>query len=59
MTEEQATLALIKGAIFDLPAADQERVKACADHIRTAVDASGPAGLLALALVGAEAALAA
>ncbi len=58
MTEEEATVGLIKGAIFDLPAADQGKVKTCADAIRQAVRGHGVYGSLALALVGAEAAAA-
>ena len=59
MTEEQQTLVMIKGAIFDLPAADQEKVKDAADTIREIAQRHGVYGSLALALVGAEAAAAA
>lgn len=54
MTEEETTLGLVKAAIFDLPAADQARVKACAEKLRETVTEAGPAGCMALALVGAE-----
>lgn len=59
MTEEQQTLVLIKGAIFDLPAADQQKVQAAAEIIRQVSQTHGVYGSLALALVGAEAAAAA
>lgn len=52
MTEEQQTLVMIKGAIFDLPAADQEKVKDAADTIREIAQRHGVYGSLALALVG-------
>lgn len=53
---DMATLLLIKGVIFDLPAADQEKVKQCADKLNAAIKEAGVHGSLALALVGAEAA---
>lgn len=45
----------IAGAIAQLPERDQARVKECAERLRKAITESGDAGLLALALVGAEA----
>lgn len=56
MTQEQQTVLLIKGAIFELSAAEQEACEELADHIRRLVKQAGePVGTLALALVGAEA----
>ncbi len=56
MTPEQQTVLLIKGAISELPAAQEEACNELADHIRRAIKQAGePVGTLALALVGAEA----
>lgn len=52
----EATLLLIKGVIFDLPVAGQEKVKQCADQLNATIKEAGVYGALALALVGAEAA---
>lgn len=53
---EQQTLLLIKGAISELPADQEEACLELADHIRRAIKLAGePVGTLALALVGAEA----
>lgn len=55
MTKEQETVAIIKGVIKSLPAAQQEACKELAEHIRQACKRAGePVGTLALALVGAE-----
>lgn len=54
---DETTLLLVKGAIFDLPAADQAKVKQCADQLRASIKEAGVYGALALALVGAEAAV--
>ncbi|EPS1205498.1 TPA: hypothetical protein ACKP07_004974 [Serratia marcescens] len=55
MTEEQATLLLVKGTIADLPAETQESVKKCVASIRELLAAypNGEAHI-ALALLGAE-----
>lgn len=55
MTEDQQTILLIKGAISELPAAQEEACLELAEHFRTAIKVAGePIGALALALVGAE-----
>lgn len=54
MTEEQITLLMLKGAISEQAPEEQRTIKAAADQIRAVVDASGPLGVLALGLVGAE-----
>ena len=54
MTPEQETLLLIKGEITNLTPAQQQQVKDCAAMIRAVIEDGGPAGVLALALVGAE-----
>lgn len=54
MTEEQTTLFLIKGAISEMEPAEQEKLKACADKLRTLVGEQGDLGVVALGLVGAE-----
>lgn len=56
-TEEERMLVLIKAGIFDLPVADQEKIKACAETLRDTVKKCGFTGYMALALVGGEAAL--
>jgi len=56
MTQEQQTVLLIKGAISELSAAEEEACLELAEHIRRAIRIAGePIGTLALALVGAEA----
>jgi hypothetical protein len=56
MTQEQQTILLIKGAISELPAAQEEACNELAEHIRMSCKVAGePVGTLALALVGAEA----
>ncbi len=56
MTTEQETVLLIKGAISELPHAQNEACEELAEHIRTICKMAGePVGTLALALVGAEA----
>lgn len=56
MTQEQQTVLLIKGAISELSAAEEEACLELAEHIRRAIRIAGePVGTLALALVGAEA----
>lgn len=57
MNDDTETLLAVKGAIFDLPAADQKTVKQCADQLKAAIKEAGVYGVLALALVGAEAAV--
>lgn len=54
MKPEQYTLLLIKGAIAELPPADQAAVKRAEEQIRAVIAQNEPAGVLALALVGAE-----
>ena len=56
MTEDQQTILLIKGAISELSAAESEACLELADHLRRVIAQAGnPVGMLALALVGAEA----
>ncbi len=56
MTTERETVLLIKGAISELPADQNEACEELAEHIRRACKLAGePVGTLALALVGAEA----
>ena len=54
MTEEQTTLLLIKGALSEFGADEQQKVNACADQLRSILEANGKHGLWALGLVGAE-----
>ncbi|MBA5234765.1 hypothetical protein H2Y56_22040 [Pectobacterium aroidearum] len=55
MTQQEATLLLIKGTISELPDEKQKLVAACAQTIRDLIS-NNPAGegLIALALVGSE-----
>lgn len=56
MTSEQQTLLMIKGLISELPADQAEACHELADHLRRVIKQAGePVGLMALALVGAEA----
>ena len=56
MTPEQETVLLIKGAITELPVEQAKAVEVLAETFRKAInDAEQPIGLMALALVGAEA----
>lgn len=57
MTKDEETLILIKGVVFDLHPADQEKVRMVVETIRQLVHAHGTIGLLAFALVGAEVAV--
>lgn len=54
--DDQTTLLVIKGVISDLPVADQKNVKQCANQLKVTIKEAGVYGVLALALVGAEAA---
>jgi hypothetical protein len=54
---DQTTLLLIKGVISDLSSADQKTVKQCAGQLKVTIKEAGVYGSLALALVGAEAAV--
>lgn len=51
---DDATLLMIKGAIFDLPSIDQEKVADAANRIRAVISEFGAAGVMAAALVSAE-----
>jgi len=53
--EDKITLMLIRGELAELPAEDQRMVADAAAQLRTIVEAFGPHGLAALALVSAEA----
>jgi short subunit dehydrogenase-like uncharacterized protein len=56
MTEQEKQLIQdIQTEIYKLPAAQFEACNEVADHIRRVIKQAGPVGLLALALVGAEA----
>lgn len=58
MTPEKQTVLLIKGAIAELPAAQNEACDELVYHIKTLLKQAGePVGTLAIALVGAEAQL--
>lgn len=52
--EGMARLYFIRCTIYELPVADQEKIKLAAVQIRAIVDDMGEHGLMALALVGAE-----
>ena len=54
MTEEKATLLLIKGAIADLPPADRDGVELAAAKLREVIAVHNDHGRMAFALVGAE-----
>lgn len=55
MTTEQETILLIKGAISELPAAQEEACLELAEHFRQAIKCAGePVGDLAVALVVSE-----
>lgn len=54
MTIEKIVLGQVKVVIFDLPVAEQKRVKVCAEKLRQVIEEEGPHGVLALALVSAE-----
>lgn len=60
-TNDHATLLMIKGVIADLPEAAQQQVKDTAAHLRSTITLAeqrlSGTGMLALALVGAEAQL--
>jgi len=52
--EERAVLLLIKGAISELPAEQQAKVRDIADQLRTIIKEGGAEGMCAFALVGGE-----
>lgn len=54
MTEDQATLLLIKGTISDLPEADRQGVALAAAKIREILALHNDHARMAFALVGAE-----
>ncbi len=54
MTEDKATLLLIKGAIADLPTPDREGVELAAAKLREVIAVHNDHGRMAFALVGAE-----
>ena len=51
---QEATVLMLKGVIFDLPPAGQEKIKVAAEKIRLAVAEAGVYGPLALGLVAGE-----
>lgn len=55
MSRDEETVLLIRGAIASLPPDLATQCNELADQIRRMVKEAGDAGLLALALVGAEA----
>jgi hypothetical protein len=61
MTDDEQTLLLIKGSIASLTEAEQQIVRETAERLRATISVAGQrepsAGLIALALVGAEAQL--
>lgn len=55
MTQDEATILMIRWAIASLPAAEAEACNDFAEHIRRSVKLAGDVvGPLAVALVGAE-----
>lgn len=55
MTDDELTLAAIKGVISDLPPELREQCDAMIDHLHRMIeDAGDPVGPLAIALIGAE-----
>lgn len=54
MTEEKATLLLIKGAIADQPPADRAGIELAAAKLREVIAVHNDHGRMAFALVGAE-----
>ena len=59
MLQEDKVLMLIKGVMIDLPPEDREKIMACAEKLRLAVAEAGIHGSMAVALIVAEAAVAA
>lgn len=54
MSPEQHDLLLIKGAISNLPAQQQEKIKAAYAELKDVLVENGDEGLMAFALLGAE-----
>ena len=54
MKEEQATLLLIKGVVSELTVDEQAEVNRVAARFREILKEEGDAGVVAIALVGAE-----
>ena len=54
MKEEQATLLLIKGIVSELTVDEQAEVNRVAARFREILNEEGDAGVVAIALVGAE-----
>lgn len=52
--EDEVTLLLVRGTVAGLSDGDQVAVKAAAEKLRAVIKEAGPAGIMALALVGAE-----
>ncbi len=52
--QDQATLLMIKGAIFDMPSANQQKISDAANKIRAVISEFGTEGVMAAALVSAE-----
>ena len=57
MTQEQRTVLIIKGIVSELPDDQREACEEVAEHIRRVIKQAGEVGLLAVALVAAEAAV--
>lgn len=52
--QEQMALLMLKGAISDMPAEDQQKIAEAAEKIRVVMRESGEHGELALCLAAAE-----
>jgi hypothetical protein len=53
MKTEDVQLLILKGAISNLPADQQQKVNECAEKLSATVSEYGELGLIALSLVGA------
>jgi hypothetical protein len=56
MSQEQMILLMVKGTISVMPTEDQLKIAECANKLKATVAEYGDFGLIALGLVGAEAA---
>lgn len=54
MKNDEFTLKIIKGYLYDLPDAEREAVVVAVKELKALVDKHGVAGILAISLIGAE-----
>lgn len=55
MTNEQETLLMIKGLIFEMPISEKEKFVSLVENIKKLLNEAGePSASLAIALIGAE-----